>query len=118
MATPQQPPQQPSMRLAEILSDLVSLRVCDPAAALALVSTRAVSTHNKQITTNKSTSTNADADAAANTDTNKDEEEQDVDLKRAKELLSLHYQVKQAHKQGELRRGLEEARGSVERALG
>lgn len=45
------------------------------------------------------------------------EEEQDKDLNRAKELLKLHYGVREAHKRGELGRGLEEARGMVERAV-
>lgn len=46
------------------------------------------------------------------------EHEDDVDLKRAKDLLKYHYEVKEAHRLGKLNRGLEEARRSVERALG
>ncbi|KAF1942565.1 hypothetical protein EJ02DRAFT_454079 [Clathrospora elynae] len=91
------------MQLAEILSDLVSLRVCDPAAALALVSVR-------------SSSSSQDASAKPNTTTTDDE--QDPELKRAKDLLKLHYEVKEAHKRGELGRGLEDARRAVERAVG
>ncbi|KAI8940368.1 hypothetical protein NX059_004061 [Plenodomus lindquistii] len=89
--------QQPSMHLAEILSDLVSLRVCDPTAAQTLVSTR------------PTTSTTNDAQP---------EETDDVELTRAKELLRLHYEVKEAQKRGELGRGLEGARREVEGALG
>jgi hypothetical protein len=37
---------------------------------------------------------------------------------RAKELLKLHYDVKERHKRGELSRGLEEARREVERVVG
>lgn len=52
-------------------------------------------------------------------DKDKDEsEEDDVDLKRAKDLVKLHYEVKKAQEKGELSRGLEEARQSVERAVG
>jgi hypothetical protein len=120
----------PTMQLAEILSDLVSLRVCvrphtplfsltnshlshlsliyllyshpnkppkDPKASLALVSARPNTTN--------------DPTAAADDD-------QDADLKRAKDLLKLHYEVKEAHKRGELGRGLEEARRAVGKAVG
>ncbi|KAF2001161.1 hypothetical protein P154DRAFT_433462 [Amniculicola lignicola CBS 123094] len=83
------------LRLAEILSDLTSLRVCDPKAALALVSIRP----------------NSSA-AQAQTD-----EEQDADIKRAKDVVELHYKVREAHKRGELGRGLEEARSLVQRAI-
>jgi hypothetical protein len=117
------------MQLAEILSDLVSLRVCvrstpslvlpspfrssppctdipqDPAAALALVSARP---NPSSATTNPS----------AATDQKGTEEEQDTDLKRAKDLVELHYAVKEAHKRGELGKGLLEARRAVEGAVG
>ncbi|KAJ4409075.1 hypothetical protein N0V91_002891 [Didymella pomorum] len=98
------------MQLAEILSDLVSLRpgVCDPAAALALVSARPSS-----LSTGASSfapSTAAEPDKSA--------EEDDKDLHRAKELVALHYDVRERYKRGELTRGLAEARGAVERALG
>jgi hypothetical protein len=45
-------------------------------------------------------------------------EEDDADIARAKELLKLHYNVKEKHKRGELSRGLEEARREVGRAIG
>ncbi|KAJ4287222.1 hypothetical protein N0V90_012620 [Kalmusia sp. IMI 367209] len=89
----------PTLQLAQILSDLVSLRVCDPAAALALVSARP----------NASSSVSNPAEV---------KEETDVDIKRAKELVELHYTVKEAHRRGELGAGLEEARASVARAVG
>ncbi|RYO33588.1 hypothetical protein AA0113_g4821 [Alternaria arborescens] len=94
------------MQLAEMLSDLVSLRACDPAAALALVSAR--STDLNSISSHDNT-------AKPNTAT---DDEQDPDLKRAKDLLKLHYEVKEAHKRGELGRGLEEARSLVKKAVG
>jgi len=98
------------MRLAEILSDLVSLRVCDPAAALALVSARPATKH--------------DSGTASTTAPNEEEGERtagqhsdDADLVRAKELVRLHYQVKVAQQAGVLGRELDEARRDVERAL-
>ncbi|USP77124.1 hypothetical protein yc1106_04398 [Curvularia clavata] len=97
-----------TMQLAEILSDLVSLRVCDPAAALALVSARSDSS---------STTTTATTSAAAAADADP-KDDSDLDLKRAKDLLKLHIEVKEAEKRGELSRVLEEARGLVERAVG
>jgi len=39
-------------------------------------------------------------------------------LRRAKDLVELHYAVKEAHKRGELGRGLMEARRVVEGAVG
>lgn len=94
--------QPPALRLAEILSDLVSLRVCDPSAALALVSARA----NEGPTTGR------------NEKKEVQHVEEDPDIKRAKELVELHYAVKEAHRKGELGAGLEDARASVERAVG
>ncbi|KAL1609345.1 hypothetical protein SLS59_001710 [Nothophoma quercina] len=99
------------MQLAEILSDLVSLRpgVCDPAAALALVSARpSASAASSSLTTNTAESTNPSTSS----------DEQDVDLQRAKQLVTLHYEVRERFKRGELSRGLAEARRDVERALG
>jgi len=46
------------------------------------------------------------------------DEEQDPELKRAKDLLKYHYEVKEAHKRGEVGRGLEEARSLVRKAVG
>jgi hypothetical protein len=46
------------------------------------------------------------------------DEEEDVDLRRAKELVELHYAVKEGHHRGELGRGLREAREGVQRAVG
>lgn len=100
----------PQLRLAEILSDLVSLRVCDPKAALALVS----ATSSSAPTTNTATNTDAAAAAAATAQ----QDDPDPDLKRAKDLLKYHVEVKEAQRRGELSRGLEEARAMVERAVG
>ncbi|KAF2203753.1 hypothetical protein GQ43DRAFT_366182 [Delitschia confertaspora ATCC 74209] len=86
-----------TISLAEILADLTSLRFCqDQNAALALVSARA-----NQPPVPKA-----------------DESELDPDLKRAKDLVELHYSVKVAHQRGELERGLDEARQAVRGAVG
>ncbi|KAF2164167.1 hypothetical protein M409DRAFT_68066 [Zasmidium cellare ATCC 36951] len=71
------------MKLAEFLSDLTSLQVCDPNAALALVSARPES----------SVSGDSLRPSASKDDG-------DVDLKRAKDLLDLHASVKLAHQDG------------------
>ncbi|KAF2467564.1 uncharacterized protein BDR25DRAFT_234181 [Lindgomyces ingoldianus] len=87
---------QNTMQLAEILSDLTSLRVCDPTAALALVSERP----------SKSPNTKANQKLV---------EEDDPDLKRAKDLVELHYSVREAYEL--LGKDLREAREAVERAV-
>lgn len=45
-------------------------------------------------------------------------EEDDEDIKRAKDLLKYHYDVKEKHKHGELSLELERARRDVERVVG
>ncbi|KAF2682632.1 hypothetical protein K458DRAFT_390554 [Lentithecium fluviatile CBS 122367] len=94
------------MKLAEILSDLVSLRVCDPTAAIALVSVRP----NQPVSTSANSTEKSDRGDGEG-------QEADADLKRAKDLVELHYAVKEAHKRGELGRGLMEARRAVEAAV-
>ncbi|KAF1989651.1 hypothetical protein K402DRAFT_302897, partial [Aulographum hederae CBS 113979] len=99
-----------TMRVAEILSDLTSLRVCEPSAALALVSARppppsSSFTTSTNLTTATSTQRTDEADA-------------DPDLTRAKDLVELHYAVKVAHARGELGGQLAEARDGVRRAVG
>ncbi|KAF2187759.1 hypothetical protein K469DRAFT_569291 [Zopfia rhizophila CBS 207.26] len=87
-----------TMQLAEILSDLTSLRVCDPTAALALVSARPPKSSAEQ--------------------SQEKEKEDDADLKRVKDLVELHYSVKEAHKRGGLGKRLAEAREAVWRVVG
>ncbi|KAF7195254.1 hypothetical protein HII31_03460 [Pseudocercospora fuligena] len=84
------------MRVAEFLSDLTSLQVCDPNAALALVSAR------------------PEKDAQANGQPDKNDNDQD--LKRAKDLLSLHSEVKVAHVDG-TDKELKQARADVAKVL-
>lgn len=47
-----------------------------------------------------------------------DADANDPDLKRAKEIVSLHYEVRERCKSGELSRDLAEARRDVDRAVG
>ena len=75
---------------------LITPRFKDPAAALALVSARPPSSKN-------------DSD---------EKDEEDKDLKRAKDLVELHYEVKEKSRRGESARGLGEARAAVWRAVG
>ncbi|KAF2799097.1 hypothetical protein K505DRAFT_231790 [Melanomma pulvis-pyrius CBS 109.77] len=103
------------MVLAEILSDLVSLRVCDPTAALALVT---ASPKPKTTTTTTDPSHVQDQRGGGGGAQKDDDDDDDVDLRRAKELVELHYSVREAHRRGELGRALTEARERVQRAVG
>ncbi|KAG9626253.1 hypothetical protein KCU64_g18858, partial [Aureobasidium melanogenum] len=90
------------LKIADILSDLTSLRVGDPAAAMDLVMARpprdvaALSTQQLQKAQNTTDS--------------------DVDLARAQDLLDLHANVKLAHREG-LEHALLQARQQVDMAL-
>ncbi|KAF2723242.1 hypothetical protein K431DRAFT_283048 [Polychaeton citri CBS 116435] len=84
------------MRVAEILSDLTSLQVQDSNAALALVTKR--------------------TDKATQGDVGASSSQPDTDLRRARELLDLHAQVKVAHQNG-MDQELQIARESVQSAL-
>ncbi|KAK3719023.1 hypothetical protein LTR37_004586 [Vermiconidia calcicola] len=86
------------MHVADMISDLTSLQVCEPKAALALVSAR--------------------PDGGSNAPNNNDggAQETDTDLKRAQDLLELHTTVKLAHQDG-TDRDLNEAREAVEKVL-
>lgn len=74
----------------------------DPAAARALVSASAT----------------LPTSAREQSSSKDDEQDDDEDLKRAKDLVELHYGVKEASRKGELERGLREAREMVDRAVG
>ncbi|KAF1360500.1 hypothetical protein EJ07DRAFT_115264, partial [Lizonia empirigonia] len=82
-----------------------------PTAALALVSARASPPSNTTTSTSTTTTTTNE------TTPTEDEDEDDADLRRAKDLVRLHYEVREPCKTGELSRGLAEARRDVERAL-
>jgi hypothetical protein len=86
-----------TLTLAELLSDLTTLRLCDPAAAMALVSARPSNSPRAQEL--------------------KGEQETDPDLRRAKELVEFYYKVKVRQQEGELGKALDEARALVRRAV-
>lgn len=46
------------------------------------------------------------------------QKEEDKDLKRARDVIELHYEVRERHRRGELGVGLEGARRAVEGAVG
>ncbi|PGH15638.1 hypothetical protein AJ79_02231 [Helicocarpus griseus UAMH5409] len=95
------------MKVAEVLSDLTSLRVCGHAEALALVNVhKNLPTSEQQSTQSPSSSPNA--------------ESQSEDLRRAKDLVELHNDVtlKQLNRAGGgLNEELRKARWDVERVL-
>ncbi|KAK3067786.1 hypothetical protein LTR53_015131 [Teratosphaeriaceae sp. CCFEE 6253] len=86
------------MRVAEVLSDLTSLYLADPKAALALVTAQAPDSGSAQAETRPRYVDN------------------DPDLTRAKDLVQLHARVKVAHQDG-ADRELDEAREAVARVL-
>ncbi|KAF2836347.1 hypothetical protein M501DRAFT_1019143 [Patellaria atrata CBS 101060] len=86
------------LTVAQILSDINTLRVCDPSAALALVSIRPGDGSEQSTSTIQS----------------KDDDDQD--LRRARELVELHQTVKIAQREG-LDRELREAREEVRRVV-
>ncbi|KAI5273251.1 hypothetical protein E4T47_03404 [Aureobasidium subglaciale] len=91
------------LKIADILSDLTSLRVGDPAAAMELVLARPPS----DVATTSSQQLKAKTQNTTDTD---------ADLTRARDLLDLHASVKLAHRAG-LDQSLLEARQQVKLAL-
>ncbi|RHZ65321.1 uncharacterized protein CDV56_106171 [Aspergillus thermomutatus] len=95
------------MQVAEILSDLTSLRVCDYNDALALV------TVNERL--NEARVPPDDRSKAAVS--KRQQEQQNDDLRRAKELVDLHYEMKAKHAHGMVDEELTRAREEVNRVL-
>ncbi|GKZ34690.1 hypothetical protein AbraIFM66950_005004 [Aspergillus brasiliensis] len=103
------------MQVAEILSDLTSLRVCDHHDALALVTVNERIPHaaeKQQLGLGAiSTSTSqAGSELAPRSYENED-------LRRAKELVDLHYEFKARHALGTVDEELSRAREEVARVL-
>ncbi|CDM32230.1 hypothetical protein DTO006G1_2196 [Penicillium roqueforti] len=92
------------MQVAEILSDINSLRVCGHNEALALVDV-----HKNGTASGSTKSGSALADQSPADDK--------ADLRRAKELVELHYEVKARHANGTVDEGLRQARQDVRRVL-
>ncbi|EAW09406.1 uncharacterized protein ACLA_036090 [Aspergillus clavatus NRRL 1] len=95
------------MQVAEIISDLTSLRVCDYHDALALV------TVNERLSEAKLSSDERGKAAAIK----QRQEQQNADLLKAKELVDLHYEMKAKHAQGTVDEELARARDAVARVL-
>ncbi|KAJ6024276.1 hypothetical protein N7540_005073 [Penicillium herquei] len=93
------------MQVAEILSDITSLRVCGHNEALALV------------TVNQATPGAISGDNGVGAGCGSDELKKKEDLRRAKELVNLHYEVKSRHANGEVDDGLQKAREDVAAVL-
>ena len=113
----------PTLQLAQVLSDLHSLRQCDPNAALAREPRDRHARHAPSSSTNNTSEQIPTAAAAA---AQKDGEKKsddtadtnDTDLQRAKDLVQLHYAVKVAHTRGEFGERLEGARRAVRGVVG
>ncbi|KAL8796724.1 MAG: hypothetical protein Q9195_001114 [Heterodermia aff. obscurata] len=96
------------MQIAHILSDLTSLRVCDPSAALNLVNARTPSSESQAQASNSA--------VAKPKLVSQESAAEDPDMQRATDLVELHYEVKVKHAQG-LDDRLVQARRDVDRAL-
>ncbi|KAL9121455.1 MAG: hypothetical protein Q9187_001992 [Circinaria calcarea] len=116
------------MQIAQILSDLTSLRVCDHDAAIALVSSHKAPP--KTPASSQSDSTPAQS-SRKQSDTSSlwiskptftrrtsaiEGAEEDPDLQRAIDLVELHFGLKEKHLQG-VDMGLRQARVEVDRVL-
>ena len=95
-------PSRPHSQNVKASKTIYSNSTQDPSAALRLVSVRPL----KPSAPSDQTAPTGTADTDA-----------DPDLQRAKDLVELHYAVREAHKRGELGQGLEEARAAVRRAV-
>ncbi|KAJ6178528.1 hypothetical protein N7519_008989 [Penicillium mononematosum] len=84
------------MQVAEILSDINSLRVCGHSEALALV--------------NVHKNLSADSTESGGALEDKSPADDKADLRRAKELVELHYEVKARHVDGTVDEELSKAR--------
>ncbi|KAI9765100.1 MAG: hypothetical protein M1840_007807 [Geoglossum simile] len=98
------------MKIAEVLSDLNSLRVCGPDEALALVN--AFRTVGEPSETQSSSNT-----PRIGGNSTKLTDESDPDLRRAQELLILHPTVKAQHARP-FNPGLESARRDIGAIIG
>ncbi|KAE8334272.1 hypothetical protein BDV24DRAFT_38343 [Aspergillus arachidicola] len=93
------------MQVAEILSDLTSLRVCDYNDALTLVTIH-----------ERAPAELSPADGSLVAASQQGEKAND-DLRRAKELVDLHYEIKARHADGIVDEELARAREDVNRVL-
>ncbi|KAJ5119085.1 hypothetical protein N7448_010792 [Penicillium atrosanguineum] len=99
------------MQVAEILSDITSLRVCGHYEGLTLVSVNKAIAGTSLLDTGDASTENATAGADKAQRFKKD------NLRKAKELVELHYEVKSRHVNGQVDEELRQAREGVERVL-
>ncbi|THC88401.1 hypothetical protein EYZ11_012151 [Aspergillus tanneri] len=102
------------MQVAEILSDLTSLRVCDHHDALAMV------TVNERVAASRLTSevpADADVDSDRTLPQQRSERTAREDLRRAKEIVELHHGFKLRHVDGRVDEELSRARDWVDHVL-
>ncbi|MCJ1478488.1 hypothetical protein MMC13_007168 [Lambiella insularis] len=115
------------MQIAEILSDLTSLRACEYEAAIALVSSyqtldsdpHASSSTPQKYLDEHSTEKKSDASTrprAAHRTSLLEYAKDDPDLQRAIDLVDLHYGVKEKHKNS-VDMSLQKARQDVQRMM-
>ncbi|KAI9886410.1 MAG: translation initiation factor eIF4A [Watsoniomyces obsoletus] len=103
------------MKIAEILSDLTSLRVCGPAEALALVhASRTVSSTSDDVV--GMTGEKKDATTGSNIKTDKNNDD-DSEVQKIYELMKLHESIKKRGQDNSTDSGLEKARREVERVM-
>ncbi|KAJ5917832.1 hypothetical protein N7454_010207 [Penicillium verhagenii] len=100
------------MQVAEILSDITSLRVCGHNEALSLVNANQSLAETSATETSNSSTVNASHDAPETQLNNKQDH-----LRRAKELVKLHYEFKSRHSDGEVDSALRKSREDVEKVL-
>ncbi|RAL12316.1 uncharacterized protein BO97DRAFT_443325 [Aspergillus homomorphus CBS 101889] len=96
------------MQVAEILSDLTSLRVCDHNDALALV------TVYERLDSYPTETQLQSVDSREGTPALQKEKDQ---LRQAKELVELHHEMKSRHVLGTVDEELTKLRGDVQRVL-
>ncbi|KAJ6114546.1 hypothetical protein N7486_000324 [Penicillium sp. IBT 16267x] len=100
------------MQVAEILSDITSLRVCGHNEAVSLVNANQSITGTSDTDPKINPAVNASNEAPGTQLDKKNE-----DLRRAKELVKLHYEFKSRHSDGEVDDALRKAREDVELVL-
>ncbi|KAJ5668483.1 uncharacterized protein N7477_007053 [Penicillium maclennaniae] len=99
------------MQVAEILSDITSLRVCGHYEGLNLVNV------NKNVAGTDVSDTRVASTENPTAGADKAEQAKKDNLRKAKELVELHYEVKSRHANGEVDQELRQAREGVERVL-
>ncbi|KAJ5820223.1 hypothetical protein N7474_005814 [Penicillium riverlandense] len=99
------------MQVAEILSDITSLRVCGDKEALTLVNVHTTIPSAESAGAGKAGIESASLGAGQLS-------KKEKDLHRVKELVELHYEMKARHVNGQVDEDLRRARENVREVLG